>query len=223
MRLVPEDNHGRIMFFRTHLERWMEHAAEIGTTPEEVALLQADFDEAQAAFAAHMEAQSAARTATARMNFAIEQMCKRGAAVVGQIRAAARVKGEGTYGLAMISPPDAPSPIAPPGKPQDFESNIDAVGWLTLRWKCKNPRGSSGTMYQVRRQLNGDGPFVHLATVGKKHFVDRGVPLGTKMALYEVQAVRSTHSGPTTRHSVYFGSVISEKQSARMFRPRDAA
>lgn len=223
MRLVPEDNDGKITFFKAHVGRWMEHAGQIGTTPEEIALLQAEVDAARLALIEQSAAQDAARSATLRMNLAIEQMSRRGAMIVGQIRAAARRGGDQVYTLAVIPPPESASTIAPPGDPTAFTSDIDQVGWLTLRWKCKNPRGSSGTMYQVTRQLDGAGPFDHLATVGKKVFVDRSIPLGTKFANYAVQAIRSTRVGAATRHSVYFGSIISEAEAKKAFKPRDAA
>lgn len=223
MRLVPEDNYGRIGFFKSHLGPWMERALQIGTTPEEVALLQAAFDEAQDALAAHGRAQNAARSATMRMNQAMERMCRRGASIVGQIRSAARTGGVEVYTLARIPPPESASPLAPPGDPTGYTTDIDQVGWLTLRWTCKNPRGSCGTMYHVCRQLDGQGPFEHLVTVGKKVFVDRTIPLGTKMAIYSVQAIRSTRSGTATRHSVYFGSIVSEAEASKAYKARDAA
>ena len=194
MRLVPESNAGKIQFFTTHVGPWAEHAAEIGTSPEEVAALEAELADAKAAYAAQQAAQQAAMSATLRLNSAVERMARRGAAIIQQVRARAAVAGNTVYTTALISPPAHPSPIAPPGTPTRFEVELQSVGLLTLRWKCKNPRGSAGTMYQVRRSING-GRFEPLATVGERSFVDRSVPSGTSEIIYEVRGVRSTAVG----------------------------
>ena len=223
MRLVPEDKNGKVVFYQSRVSAWIEHAAEIGLDPGELSLMQADIDEAQAKLTAHFEMQIAARAATIGMNEAIETMCTRGARLIAMIRGTAGINGGPVYQLSHLPPPKTPSIMGPPGDPAEFKSSIDQIGWLTLRWKCKNPRGSCGTMYQLRRQLNGEGPFEHLDMVGKKVFIDRGVPLGAKMAVYEVKSIRTTRSGKATRHSVYFGSLLSEKQTQEMYGPRQAA
>lgn len=87
MRVVPRNNQPQIQFFLTRLEQWADHAEEIGTTPEMVATLADQTEEARAALAAQQQAQAAAESATLRLRSALEAMAGTGAAVVSQIRA----------------------------------------------------------------------------------------------------------------------------------------
>ena len=87
---------------------------------------------------------------------------------------------------------------------------LTALGQVRLAWKCKNPRNSEGTIYEVRRKLHraGEpdfGPLDFLASTGKKRFTDSTVPAGTATILYEVTAVRSTRRGPVATHLVQLG------------------
>jgi hypothetical protein len=50
-----------------------------------------------------------------------------------------------------------PAPRPAPGTPNRFAVALAGDGALTLKWKCNNPRGASGTMYQVWRRLGGAG------------------------------------------------------------------
>lgn len=112
------------------------------------------------------------------------------------------------YQVAMIDAPSKGAPIAEPGKPDNFRFALDALGQLTLSWTCKNPRGSTGTMYQIRRKIVGDAhsEFEFLAVVGTKKFADETIPAGTKAAIYEIQAIRSTKTGPVATFNVNFGT-----------------
>jgi hypothetical protein len=208
MRLVPEDNFGRIEFYKTRVGNWIERAAEIGISVETAETLQADVDAAWAAYQAALRARAAAEAATSKMNNAIEKMANTGAAVVSQIRGAAGfADDENIYVLASINPPAKGSPIAPPGRPDWFKASIGGVGELTLTWKCKNPRGSAGTLYKVSRQISVNGPFEFLGVVGEKKFVDETIPPGTATVTYQVQAFRSTKAGPVAEYNVHFGTI----------------
>ncbi|MGN6725264.1 MAG: hypothetical protein ACTHLZ_05070 [Tepidisphaeraceae bacterium] len=63
-------------------------------------------------------------------------------------------------------------------------------------WKCKNPRGTTGTVYQVWRRIGG-GAFDSIGTTGIKHFTDPTLPEGSTGVTYGVQAVTSTQHGPS--------------------------
>lgn len=201
MRLVPEDNNGKIMFFTTRVGPWADHAAEIGTTVAEIAALDADVAEAREALLAQRMAQDAARSATQRLNRVIENMARRGSTIVQQIRTQAAVAGDAVYALASIPPPADPAPIAPPGTPNTFTIALQQVGWLTLRWKCKNPRGAAGTMYHVQRSIDG-GPMQFLAATGERAFIDATVPPGSREIIYQVRGVRSTAVGDAAQYPV---------------------
>ncbi|MEZ0267772.1 MAG: hypothetical protein ACAI43_23825, partial [Phycisphaerae bacterium] len=117
---------------------------------------------------------------------------------------------------ALISPPARPAPIGPPGTPTNFKATLDAVGSLTLRWKCAHPKGAQGTMYAIARRIDdhgagaggagGQGGFVPLGTVGAKSFVDATLPAGAARVTYEIRAVRSTATGSAAQFPVSIGT-----------------
>ena len=41
-------------------------------------------------------------------------------------------------------------------------------GSLELKWKCANPAGSQGTMYQVSRRIGASGPLVQIGGSGTR-------------------------------------------------------
>ena len=94
--------------------------------------------------------------------------------------------------------------IPEPGKPTGLKVNLGSQGEIELKWKCKNPKGSEGTMYEIRRKI-GDGPFIVLGTAGKKQFVDETIPAGTASAIYSIRAFRSTRRGALAQFNVYLG------------------
>jgi hypothetical protein len=155
--------------------------------------------------AAQRQAQAAAESATILLKEAMDAMASQGASMLMQIRAKAGMSGESVYSLASISPPAKGSPVGEPGKPSRFEFSIDDLGALRMTWKCKNPRGSAGTMYQVYREVDGSGEMAFIGTTGKKQFMDATVPQGAKQIVYKVRAMRSTKVGQSATFNVSFG------------------
>lgn len=206
MRLVPEDISGKIQFYQSKIAPWLDNAGEIGTTPEMVASLADATQEARDAALAQAQAQSAAQAATNRLRMAIDRMTSVGAQIVMQIRTQAAQSGNSVYALAKIPAPAQGAPIAAPGTPANFTVELQNCGWVTIQWKCKNPRGAVGTMYQVRRRIDG-GASEFLGTVGEKKFVDQSIPMGSKAIIYEVTGVRSTTVGRMAQYNVTFGSM----------------
>lgn len=76
---------------------------------------------------------------------------------------------------------------------------------LILTWKCVNPDGASGTIYEVRRRLGTGGDSVLIGASGNKSFTDDTVPSGTARVSYFVTGVRSTARGNTAQFDVNFG------------------
>jgi hypothetical protein len=204
MSLVPDSKLGKISFYANRVDQWADRAAEIGTTPEQVAQL-ADFTaEAREAFDAQALAQQAAQAATLRLHNALEKMTTAGAQIILQVRSKASRDGDPIYALATIDPPARPSPIAEPGKPHGFAAELWQNGALQLKWKCKNPAGAVGTTYHIERRTGAFEPMVYLGTVGEKKFVDETIPAGTASVVYQVRAVRSTKVGPVAQFNVQF-------------------
>ncbi|HZZ42414.1 MAG TPA: hypothetical protein VFE58_05720 [Tepidisphaeraceae bacterium] len=99
-----------------------------------------------------------------------------------------------------------PSPVAPPGTPSRFAVALSAGGALKVSWKCANPAGSAGTIYQVWRRVGATGDFVYLGGSGEKNFTDETLPAGSAAVTYQIQGVRSTSVGPFAQFNVNFGT-----------------
>ena len=142
-----------------------------------------------------------------RLNAALAKMNRKGACILMQVRVKADVSGnEGVYPLASIPAPANHARIGPPGMPESIRGEMQQSGWLTLRWTCKHPRGAGGVIYRVHRRTGLTGPFQFLGISGKRKFVDKTVPAGTKIVEYEIRATRSTAEGEAARYHFNFGS-----------------
>jgi hypothetical protein len=205
MRTVPRNQAPKITFFQGQLPRWARNAEQLGLNPDDIAMMTARTEAAQAALIAQRKAQLAAEAATLDLREAMDAMATMGASMLLQIRATAARSGGAIYPLAAIDPPAKGSPVGEPGTPFKFEFSIDDNGALHLTWKCKNPRGSVGTMYQVYREVDGSGEMAFLGTTGKKQFTDATVPQGAKTIVYKVRAMRSTKVGQSATFNVSFG------------------
>jgi hypothetical protein len=208
MRVVPRKKSAQIMFYMTRLAKWAQEAQALGLDPEQVASLQAKVEAARLAFNAQREAINAAQSRTLVLHNALDAMNAEGAIIIRQIRATAGSLGNMAYSLSQIPVPDKPSPIAPPGKPERISAELTQVGSIILRWSCKNPRGSRGTVYHVSRCIgSASGPWDFLGIAGRKKYEDATLPPGVAMASYKIQSFRSTALGAHTLHSVNLGGV----------------
>lgn len=206
MRLVPKKTDERIAFFQAHLDVFAERAEQIGITPADAAELAALTAEAREAYRAQRMAMQAARSATGRLREAMAKMSRSGSGIILKVRAKAQTSGgDAIYALAHITPPQQASPVGTPGKPGSFSSSLCVTGPLTLRWKCKHPRGCDGVVYQIWRSVGGSHEYEPLGTVGEKMFVDQSLPMGAGQVTYRVQALRSTTAGPVATYSIDIG------------------
>jgi hypothetical protein len=205
MSVVPKKFADRIQFFQERITLWTTNATAIGTTAAEVTALGAQTQAARDAFEAQRDAQNAAKAATEALKQAVATMSNSGAAIIEQVRTKARSAGPGVYPLAQIPVPATPAPAGPPGKASDFTAELTERGELNLKWKCANPVGTTGTVYQIWRRDNG-GQAIYLGGCGTKEFVDRTIPAGVNSIVYEIQAVRSTALGPWATFNVVFGT-----------------
>jgi hypothetical protein len=210
MRVIPRNKVPKITFCQVHLPKWSENAAELGLDPLDIAELEQRTEAARVAYNTHYAARMAARSARQRLDIAINSMTTLAASMVKQIRAKAQTQGPRIYPLASLPAPDKGSPIGKPGTPSRFTTELQQVGWLVLRWECKNPRGTVGTMYHVHRQLRAAdgtwGPREFLGIAGKKEFTDSTLPPGSAAVQYHVRAIRSTAYGEEANHLVNFGA-----------------
>lgn len=206
MPVMPRDNVEKIAFCENHTAPWAANAVAIGTTATVVTDLTTKTTAARAAYNAQQAAQNAAKAATNTYNLAVRAMATAAQSVIDQVRVKAMTAGDGVYSLAEIPVPSRGSPVGPLGKPSDFTVELDQTGALNLKWKNTNPKGATGTVYQVWRRLGGTGDFNYLGGAGDKKFTDAGVPAGTASVQYQIQAVRSTSVGPFALFVVNFGA-----------------
>ena len=213
MSVVPDKYIDRVQFYETHLTPWAANAVAIGTTAGLVTDLTTKTTAARAAYDAQQSVQAAAKAATLTLKTSVAAMGLAGAAIINQIRAKAASGGDGVYALAQIPAPAVPAPVGRPGTPTGFEVALNGDGALGLKWKCANPAGSVGTIYQVWRRINGTGTpsasatFDYLGGSGTKSFNDATVPAGSAALTYQIQAVRSTATGPWAQFNVNLGMV----------------
>jgi hypothetical protein len=204
MPIVPEKAADKITWFEAHHAPFTANATAIGTTTAEVSALAALVTAARARQVAQIAAQEAARTATNEYNNAVAAMALAGSDILIKVKARAATGGHAIYDLAQIPPPATPSPVGPPGMPTAFRVALKPDGALELSWKCANPRGSAGTIYQVLRKI-GAGEFSVIGGSGTRKFVDGTVPAGVASVVYRVQAIRSTQVGTANDVTVNFG------------------
>jgi hypothetical protein len=211
MPTVPSNLVARLSFYEAHTGPWTTSATLIGLTSASVTALGTRADDARAAYTAHIAAQASAKAAT--LNFyekmrLLHNAPGAGADMIRQIKTKALTSNDpGVYVLAEIPAPATPSPVGPPGTATDFKAVLNpADGSVKLSWKCPNPTGSTGTIYQVLRRIGSSGAFSPLTTLGTRTFIDTTLPAGTASVTYQITAVRSTSTGAPAQFTVNFGS-----------------
>jgi hypothetical protein len=194
----------KIAFVNSHTTIWDTNATAIGTTKALVTDLSDKALAASKAFTAQKEAQNAAKTATNTYNNAVKAMWTAQSYIHKQITTQAAIGGDAIYELADLPIPAKRSPKGAPGTPTELKVVMNPMGELELKWKCVNPKGTSGTLYMVYRRI-GTGAFVSLGGTGEKRFVDTTIPVGTSQIVYKIQGIRSTAAGEWAQFIVTFG------------------
>lgn len=210
MGVVPDTRLGKIEFYEAHITPWTSNAAAIGLTPTAVTGLSTLTTAARAAYNAAEAARQAAKTATLAFHDAVRAMHSNpgaGQDMIDTIRNYAESKNlPNVFVLAQIPPPADPSTAPPPGTPFEFRVGLLQNGALELKWKCNNPSGTQGTIYEVKRAIGGGGGGMQfVGATGVKSFTDETLPSGATPVTYQVTAVRSTARGNPAQFTVNFG------------------
>lgn len=216
MGVVPNNRLGKIEFYESHNSAWSTNAAAIGLTAGKVTALAGLTTTARKAYDAHVTAQAAAKAATQTFYDAVRFMHSSpgaGADMIETIKNFAQTTGNpAVYNLAQIPPPATPGTTPPPGTPFQFTVGLLQSGAIELKWKCSNPSGTQGTIYEVRRKIGGGGsgssnPFTFVGATGVKKFTDDTLVggSGSSSVTYQVTAVRSTSRGTPAQFNVNFG------------------
>jgi hypothetical protein len=223
MAIVPTKIPQKISWFKTREAAWTTNATGIGITTAEMTTMTARTAAAAAALAAHELAQAAAKDATVALHEATRLMGAFGADLIKKIRAkAGQVGGDGVYALASVPPPATPSARPAPGKPTDLTVELDGNGSLVLKFKCPNPAGAAGTIYQIWRAVGAGTDFAYLGGTGQRKYVDTTVPAGATKLTYQIQAVRSTAVGMWATFVVNFGTNAGGGATASVSEPAAA-
>ena len=205
MSIVPASNIGRITFYESHIINWTSHPTMVGLVSSDCVSLQALITTARKAYDAQQNALTAAKSATQTMKNAVTAMHALGSIDIMKIKTFAEASNNpNVYPLADLPAPQPATPIGPPGTPTDFVVTLLQSGAVMLRWKCVNPNGSVGTLYEIRRKT-GTGAFTRLSTEGTREFTDESLPAGAVGVTYEITARRSTVRGLPAQFNVNFG------------------
>lgn len=223
MSTVPSKLVEKIEFYENHNAPWTANATAIGTTTTEVGALLTKTTAARTAYNAQQTAQNAAKAATVTLHTAVDAMDTAGTDIIQKVKAKAATDGNSVYALAELPPPAVPGPVPAPGTPSNFVVTIQEDGSLILTWKCPNPAGGTGTIYQVARQIGGAGDFVILGATGSRKFIDDTLPSNSAPITYRVTAVRSTVAGAPAQFTVSFGTSGGTMTASIVNAPRMAA
>ena len=130
----------------------------------------------------------------------MRRSCRRARISIKSIRTKAATAGNSVYELAQIPAPATPTPVSTLGMPTDFS---DQSGSLTLKWKCGSParRERCIRCFGATRRRESS----NTSASSTNTFIDQTIPAGSSQVTYQVQAVRSTATGPWAQFNVNFG------------------
>jgi hypothetical protein len=205
MSLIPDTKIGKIEFCEQHQSAWSLNSVAMGSSAAAVTAWAAKVVASRSAYEAQKAAKLALRNATTTLDDSLRDMIEATTSIIKQVRARADLDGNGIYALASLPVPALPTPKPPPGKPTELTVTLDELGSLHLAWKCANPEGTAGTMYQVWRKIGAETALTYLGGTGQKKFDDNTLPAGSASVVYAIQAVRSTAMGLTATFNVNFG------------------
>lgn len=237
MPVIPQAAGERLLFFRTHLSAWAEHAAAIGVDEESVAELAALVEAAAEARAHANDLEEKAASARLLARNADATMERAGQTIVRTIKAFAEsvpLESSNVYALALI-----PAPARPGPKRRDQSERNAAVprirtctaepnshGEVTLTWTCglgATMGAGTGMSYKIERWFNGQRAGAHVIDVigspgpGRRSnvYTDRHVPPGLSTVQYQVTPIQRGgigNAGPVAM--VQFGMVGTTRAKA---------
>ncbi|HYE21898.1 MAG TPA: hypothetical protein VEA69_25890 [Tepidisphaeraceae bacterium] len=203
---VPNKRLAKVQFYEDHLGALTTNATAVGLSTAECTELGTKTSSARTAYADQQVAIQAAKAATELFHNEVAALGAFGAGLIKKVRARAELTGDlNVYVLAQIPGPATPAPRPAPGKPTNLKVGLDGNGAIELSWKCPNPTGTAGTVYQVWRATGGSADYSFLGAVGSRKFTDATVPAGATRLTYRIQAARSTAVGPWAEFNVNFG------------------
>lgn len=204
---VPKPIPAFVTFMTTHGPKFKLNAVALGMTVAQGTAYDSLASKVRTAYDARNAAEQAFKNAVLTLKAA----CDEGRTMTGNLIriidgfASNAPDPTVVYTLADIAPPSSPTPVGSPGKPSDFVVGLDETGALNLSWKCANPPGCTGVIYEVRRRVGPTGAFGYIGASGTRTFVDDTLPAGSATVTYQLTAIRSTARGPAAQFTVNFG------------------
>jgi len=189
-----------IVFASDHVTPFTSAPAAVGLSVAQAAAYTQAVTDASDALASISQLKQALKTATGNANEKFRTLN----AVMTQtvelidIFAANSADPQEVYNTAELLPPTSPSVAGPPGVPGSFKATLNQDGSVKITWKCKNPEGTTGTVYVVKRKLLNSTQFTQVALTGARSFTDNTIPSSSGGAIYTVQGQRGTFVGPVS-------------------------
>ena len=206
MPVLPAKIQDLLDFCDGHTTTFTTNAAAIGLSSGAAISFKNATDKAKADYKAALLADDVKRAAFSTSQQSVKTLRKIAADTIAAIKAfadAATVPSV-VYNLAQIPIPATPGPIPAPGTPTDFTAGIEPSGAITLRWRCVNPFGGGGTVYEIQRK-SGTGNFSVVGIVGTRSFTDTSLAAGSTGVMYQITAIRTTLRGIANIFVVNFG------------------
>jgi hypothetical protein len=209
MGVVPSRTEDLLLWADQHANLWASAGvgAQIGLTPAQTTFFSGAYGTAASDFSAKLAARDALEGATTKSQDSVRDLRRAASDMIRFIRAFAESQSKPAivYATAQIPPPAAPTPVGPPGTPFDFRAVLNPDGSMSIRWKCNNPEGSTGTVYTVKRRTGTQANYEIVGATGSRRFEDETFG-GSTTVSYIVQAQRSTQVGlQSSPFTVQFG------------------
>lgn len=206
MPIVPTKVQDFLDFAEQHGTLWNDVYAQIGISTGQASAYKAATITARSVYNDALAADAAKKVAVNLSQNTVRDLREQTADLIALIKGHADNAADPTvvYNAAQLPTPQPPQPAPPPGTPTDFTVALVPEGWLNLGWKCANPPGVAGTIYEVRRRI-GSGEFEFIGAIGVRKLTDNTLPAGSSSVTYQVTAIRGTTRGITGQFLVNFG------------------
>lgn len=209
MAILPSKTQDLLDFCDAHAGIFTANAVAIGLSAPQALAFKTAAGAARANYNSAIAADNAKKAATLTSQMSVAALRKLAGETIAIIKAFADASATppgpaSIYTLANIPMPATPQPAPAPGTPTDFVATLDQSGVVTLKWKCANPPGIGGTIYECQRKIAG-GDFVFVGASGTREFSDTTLPAGSVGVTYQITATRSTVRGNPAQFNVNFG------------------
>ncbi len=193
MSVLPQSCLEQIQFYEQRLPLWAASTTLLSLTAPEIVALTTAVNAARIAFTAAQVARDNSKSATVAFYAACEVMNKLGRDAIRTIKNEAEsTNNPAVYVASNIEPPAEPTPLGPPATPTDVTAVINNEGQAELKWDGSREGGTSFTIERSVTPVGGtQGPWVLLASVEERQFIDVNVPFGLASALYRIKAQRT--------------------------------